>query len=222
MPHVHLSLQSGDDMILKRMKRRHSRALAIELVARMQAARPTSLSVPTSSPVSRPRATRCSPTASIWSTQCNIVHGHIFPYSPKTGTPAALMPQVPASDNQGARQGVARCGVAQARRWLASLDRQRTKYCRRNGRSAGHAENFAYVKLDRPMAEGSDRCGPSKRVQGRTIARERYRMTEKAGWTRQIVRRVQENIRQTRRKSHRPCHQRRSSMTKRSTISRTR
>ena len=69
MPHLHLSLQAGDDMILKRMKRRHSRADAVRVCAhRCAGCGPTSPLARTSSPVSRPRRKRCSPTRWRWST----------------------------------------------------------------------------------------------------------------------------------------------------------
>ena len=69
MPHLHLSLQAGDDLILKRMKRRHSRADAIALLRRRaRACGPTSCSAPTSSPAFRPRPKRCSRARSISST----------------------------------------------------------------------------------------------------------------------------------------------------------
>ena len=60
MPHLHLSLQSGDDLILKRMKRRHSRADAVALCAELRQLRPDIVLAPTSSPVFRPKPTRRS------------------------------------------------------------------------------------------------------------------------------------------------------------------
>lgn len=95
MPHVHLSLQSGDDLILKRMKRRHSRQQAIALVRTLKAIRPDIAvgadliaGFPTESDAAH--AASCSLLDA-----CDIVHAHIFPYSPRPGTAAARMPQVP-------------------------------------------------------------------------------------------------------------------------------
>ena len=68
MPHLHLSLQAGDDLILKRMKRRHSRADAIAFCDLCGACAPMSPSAPTSSPAFRPKAMRCLRARSIWST----------------------------------------------------------------------------------------------------------------------------------------------------------
>lgn len=97
MPHVHLSLQSGDDLVLKRMKRRHSRADAIRLVERLRQARPDVAigadliaGFPTEGEVAQ--ANSLSLMAEL-----DLVHAHVFPYSPRPGTAAARMPQVPAA-----------------------------------------------------------------------------------------------------------------------------
>ena len=95
MPHLHLSLQSGDDMILKRMKRRHlARRYAGLRRASPRARGPTWCSAPTSSPASRPRPRRCSRTRCGSSSEAGLTYLHVFPYSPRPGTPAARMPQV--------------------------------------------------------------------------------------------------------------------------------
>jgi threonylcarbamoyladenosine tRNA methylthiotransferase MtaB len=155
MPHIHLSLQAGDNMILKRMKRRHSRELAIDLVARMKARRPD-IAIGADIIAGFPTEDEAMFTNSVdlvW--QCQIVHGHIFPYSPKHGTPAARMPQV-AAQTIKARAKRLREAVADERaKWLRSLIGSTQKIAVEKGGNAGHAENFAYVKLDRPMAEGS-------------------------------------------------------------------
>ena len=155
MPHVHLSLQSGDNMILKRMKRRHSRELAIDLVERMQAIRPD-IAIGADIIAGFPTESDAMFENSLALVrECNIVHGHIFPYSPKNGTPAALMPQVPAKLIKE-RARALREAVAVAReRWLASLTGTVQNIAVEMGGLGGHAENFAYVKLDRQMAEGS-------------------------------------------------------------------
>jgi len=95
MPHLHLSLQHGNDLILKRMKRRHSRAQALDLVAGLKARRPEIAvgadiiaGFPTEDEAAH--ADNLSIIAAM-----GIVHGHIFPYSPRPETPAARMPQLP-------------------------------------------------------------------------------------------------------------------------------
>ena len=155
MPHVHLSLQAGDNMILKRMKRRHSRELAIELVQRMHSVRPE-IAVGADIIAGFPTETDSMFANSLdLVSQCRIVHGHIFPYSPKNGTPAALMPQVQPSEVK-ARAKLLREVVARERdHWLASLIGSTQKVAVELGGMGGHAENFAYVKLDKHEIEGS-------------------------------------------------------------------
>ncbi|HEY8261576.1 MAG TPA: MiaB/RimO family radical SAM methylthiotransferase [Methylosinus sp.] len=95
MPHLHLSLQSGDDLILKRMKRRHSRADAIAFCAAMRAARPD-IALGADFIVGFPTETEemFAQTLDVVEA-CGLAHLHVFPFSPRPGTPAARMPQVP-------------------------------------------------------------------------------------------------------------------------------
>ncbi len=95
MPHLHLSLQSGDDLVLKRMKRRHARADAVALCARVRRLRPDVAfgadliaGFPTETEAMFQR------TLSLVD-DCGLTYLHVFPYSPRPGTPAARMPQVP-------------------------------------------------------------------------------------------------------------------------------
>ena len=93
-PHLHLSFQSGDDMILKRMKRRHSRADAINLCNRLRAARPD-IAFGADLIAGFPTETDemfANTLASV--DECGIDYLHVFPYSPRPQTPAAKMPQV--------------------------------------------------------------------------------------------------------------------------------
>jgi len=93
-PHLHLSFQSGDDMILKRMKRRHSRADAINLCHRLREARPE-IAFGADLIAGFPTETDemfANTLASV--DECGIDYLHVFPYSPRPGTPAARMPQV--------------------------------------------------------------------------------------------------------------------------------
>ena len=120
MPHLHLSLQSGDDMILKRMKRRHSRAEALDVVARLRSLRPDM--------VFGADIIAGFPTEDdeMFENTCNIVteaeltYLHVFAYSPRPGTPAARMPQV---DGRVAKQRASRLralGEAQFTKLAAS------------------------------------------------------------------------------------------------------
>ncbi|GAB4522970.1 MAG: tRNA (N(6)-L-threonylcarbamoyladenosine(37)-C(2))-methylthiotransferase MtaB [Parvularculaceae bacterium] len=97
MPHLHLSLQSGDDMILKRMKRRHSSAEAIRFVERVKARRPE-IAIGADLIAGFPTETDEMHAANLRHLDdCDVVYGHIFPYSPREGTPAARMPQLDRS-----------------------------------------------------------------------------------------------------------------------------
>jgi threonylcarbamoyladenosine tRNA methylthiotransferase MtaB len=94
MPHLHLSQQSGDDMILKRMKRRHSRQHSIEFCNSVRKLRPDMIfgadliaGFPTESDA------MFENTLAIIE-ECNFTHLHVFPYSARPGTPAARMPQL--------------------------------------------------------------------------------------------------------------------------------
>jgi threonylcarbamoyladenosine tRNA methylthiotransferase MtaB len=94
MPHLHLSLQSGDDLILKRMKRRHSRAEAIDFCALVQRLRPDialGADIIAGFPTETEEMFRRSMDLV---EECDLTFLHVFPYSPRPGTPAARMPQV--------------------------------------------------------------------------------------------------------------------------------
>ena len=94
MPHLHLSLQSGDDMILKRMKRRHSRQDAIDFCAQVRRLRPD-IAFGADIIAGFPTETEDMFTRSLdLVEQCDLTFLHVFPYSKRPGTPAARMPQV--------------------------------------------------------------------------------------------------------------------------------
>ena len=93
-PHLHLSLQSGDDMILKRMKRRHSRAQALELVAQVRAARPD-IAFGADLIAGFPTETdEMFDNSLSLVAEAGLSYLHVFPFSPRPGTPAARMPQL--------------------------------------------------------------------------------------------------------------------------------
>jgi threonylcarbamoyladenosine tRNA methylthiotransferase MtaB len=93
-PHLHLSLQHGDDLILKRMKRRHSRAQAIDLCERLKSARPEiALGADLIAGFPTEDEARFENTLSLIDA-CGLAFVHAFPFSPRAGTPAAHMPQV--------------------------------------------------------------------------------------------------------------------------------
>lgn len=154
MPHVHLSLQSGDDMILKRMKRRHSRADAVRLSERLRAARPQ-IAIGADLIAGFPTETEemhANNRAII--ADCGVVHGHVFPYSPRPGTPAARMPQVdPVLVRERAAQ--LRAAVADERAlWLHTLlGAPREVLAERDG--TGHSPEFAGYRLPEGSLPGT-------------------------------------------------------------------
>ena len=147
MPHVHLSLQAGDDLILKRMKRRHNRAQAVDIVARLNALRPE-IAIGADLIAGFPtedEAMFANTLALI--DDCAIAFAHIFPYSPRAGTPAARMPQHPRETikNRAARL---RAKAAERRAvWLQEQIGTVTEVLVELDGTSGHAANFAHVTL---------------------------------------------------------------------------
>ena len=146
MPHFHLSLQAGDDLILKRMKRRHSRAQAVAAVERIKAVRPEA-TIGADLIAGFPTETEEMATNSLrLLDDCDIVAAHIFPFSARPTTPAARMPLVPVETIK-ARAARLR-EVAQARRtaWLDSLVGSLQPVLIES-RSRGHSDSFAPVAV---------------------------------------------------------------------------
>jgi threonylcarbamoyladenosine tRNA methylthiotransferase MtaB len=146
MPHLHLSLQAGDNLVLKRMKRRHLREDAIALCGRIAAARPDIVfgadlitGFPTEDEAMFARTLDLLEA-------CGLVHLHVFPFSPRPGTPAARMPQVA---KEIARERAARlraAGEAALERHLhAQIGRRLRVLTERGGQ--GRAEDFSLVRL---------------------------------------------------------------------------
>jgi len=146
MPHVHLSLQAGDDMILKRMKRRHTRAESVALVSRLKAARPE-IAIGADLIAGFPtedEAMFANTLALI--ADCEIVHGHIFPYSPRAGTPAARMPQIEPEIVKFRAARLRDAASARRAAWLATLIGTTQQILVERPGTTGHAGNFAEVR----------------------------------------------------------------------------
>jgi threonylcarbamoyladenosine tRNA methylthiotransferase MtaB len=165
MPHLHLSLQHGHDLILKRMKRRHLRADAVRLVERLRERRPeiaigADLIAGFPTEDDRMHAANLSIVREL-----GIVHGHVFPYSPRPGTPAARMPQL---DKATIRRRAAelRAEVAAVREpWLAALvGRPLSVLAEADG--TGHAGNFARVAVPDNVPAGAIVAVTPARVEG--------------------------------------------------------
>jgi threonylcarbamoyladenosine tRNA methylthiotransferase MtaB len=157
MPHFHLSLQAGDDMILKRMKRRHSRAEAVRVVERIKAVRPEA-TIGADLIAGFPTETEDMALNSLKLLgDCDVIAAHIFPFSPRPATPAARMPQL-AHEVVKARAARLREAAADRRtRWLDSFVGT-TQPALVEGESKGHTDNFA------PIAVGGARRGESGNV----------------------------------------------------------
>ncbi len=146
MPHLHLSLQAGDDMILKRMKRRHSRDDAIRFCEEMRALRPGIVfgadiiaGFPTETDEMFENSLRIVE-------ECGLTLLHVFPYSPREGTPAARMPQVDRGLIKARAARLRAAGDAAYLSHLASLDGTSQRVLvEREG--LGRAEDFTLVAL---------------------------------------------------------------------------
>ncbi|MCI9867977.1 tRNA (N(6)-L-threonylcarbamoyladenosine(37)-C(2))-methylthiotransferase MtaB [Rhizobium skierniewicense] len=144
MPHLHLSLQHGDDMILKRMKRRHMRADAIRFCEDVRALRPD-IAFGADMIAGFPTETEeMFENAATLAEECGISNLHVFPYSPRPGTPAARMPQL---DRGLIKQRAARLRERGENLRHAHLERmvgtQQTILVENNG--FAHTDNFTLV-----------------------------------------------------------------------------
>jgi threonylcarbamoyladenosine tRNA methylthiotransferase MtaB len=153
MPHLHLSLQAGDDMILKRMKRRHSRADSVAFCEQVRALRPDMVfgadiiaGFPTETEDMFARSLALVD-------DCGITHLHVFPFSPRPGTPAARMPQVHGSVVKERARRLRETGMAALRRHLdAEIGARHQVLTELNG--IGRTRQFTPVRLPNLMAPG--------------------------------------------------------------------
>jgi threonylcarbamoyladenosine tRNA methylthiotransferase MtaB len=151
MPHLHLSLQAGDDMILKRMKRRHSRAEAVALCDELRALRPDIVfgadliaGFPTETEAMFDNTLKLVE-------DCGLTWLHVFPYSARKGTPAARMPQLPVALRKERAARLRAAGAAALDRFLEAQHGKSASVLieRRldDGRRLGRGETFAEVLL---------------------------------------------------------------------------
>ena len=153
MPHLHLSLQSGDDLILKRMKRRHTRADAISFCADVRRLRPDVVfgadiiaGFPTETDDMFARSLALVD-------ECGLTQLHVFPFSPRPGTPAARMPQVDRADVKERARRLREKGETALR---GHLDREvgRRRRVLTESMSLGRTEQFMPVRLAAPIEPG--------------------------------------------------------------------
>jgi threonylcarbamoyladenosine tRNA methylthiotransferase MtaB len=153
MPYLHLSLQAGDDLILKRMKRRHLRADAIKFCADVRRLRPDVVfggdviaGFPTET---EEMFTRSLDLVE----ECELTFLHVFPFSPRPGTPAARMPHVAHGVVKERARRLRACGAALLRRHLdGEIGKRRSVLSERGG--VGRTEQFTPVRLDAGLAPG--------------------------------------------------------------------
>ena len=154
MPHLHLSMQAGSDLILKRMKRRHSRAEALAVVARARALRP-GMAFGADLIAGFPTETEALFAETLdFIAEAGLHYLHVFPYSERPGTPAARMPAVekPVRRERAARLRAAG-RVAAAGLYADMVGREAVVLA--ESELAGHCERFAPVRLARPAVPGS-------------------------------------------------------------------
>ncbi|MGO4564501.1 tRNA (N(6)-L-threonylcarbamoyladenosine(37)-C(2))-methylthiotransferase MtaB [Rhizobium sp. 2YAF20] len=144
MPHLHLSLQHGNDMILKRMKRRHLRSDAIRFCQDIRRLRPE-MSFGADMIAGFPTETEeMFANAASMAEECDIAFLHVFPYSPRPGTPAARMPQL---DRALIKERAARLRSTGQRLHRTHLDRMigTTQWLLVENNGMAHTENFTLV-----------------------------------------------------------------------------
>ncbi|MEO1138477.1 MAG: tRNA (N(6)-L-threonylcarbamoyladenosine(37)-C(2))-methylthiotransferase MtaB [Pseudomonadota bacterium] len=153
MPHLHLSLQHGDDLILKRMKRRHLRDDAIRFAEETRRLRPEMTfgadiiaGFPTESEAAFENSLRLVE-------ECHLTWLHVFPYSPRPGTPAARMPQVHGADIKSRAARLRAAGKARVAQHLADQQGRTHRVLLENARM-GRTEQFTEVVFDLDQPEG--------------------------------------------------------------------
>ena len=153
MPHLHLSLQSGDDVILKRMKRRHSRDDAIRFCTQMRSVRSDIVfgadiiaGFPTEDDAMFQRSVDLV-------ADCGLTHLHVFPFSPRQGTPAARMPQVPGHVVRARSRQLRMAGDAMLQEHLTGQIGQTLHVLTERG-NVGRTESFALVTFPQGVEPG--------------------------------------------------------------------
>jgi len=154
MPHIHLSLQSGDNMILKRMKRRHAREDSISFCAKLRARRPD---IVFGADIIAGFPTETEPmfenSLSVVDA-CGLAYLHVFPFSPRPGTPAARMPQL---DKALIKERARRLRLKGQERLQAFLTNEigATRQVLMETAASGRTEHFAPVKFMQEMTPGA-------------------------------------------------------------------
>lgn len=153
MPHLHLSVQAGTDLVLKRMRRRHSRAGALAVVARARAVRPA-VAIGADMIAGFPTETEALFAETLaFMEEAAVPYVHVFPYSARPGTPAERMPQVPVAVRRERAARLRAAARVHAAQWHAGLvGTEAAIVVERGGR--GHTEGFAPVRFSGEAAVG--------------------------------------------------------------------
>ena len=153
MPHLHLSLQHGDNLILKRMKRRHLRDDAIRFTEEALRLRPE-MTFGADIIAGFPTETEAHFENSLALVrECNLTWLHVFPYSVRNGTPAARMPQVNGRAVKDRAARLRQAGAGQVERHLVAQIGQ-THSVLMESPTMGRTQQFAEVTFDHPQREG--------------------------------------------------------------------
>ena len=155
MPHLHLSLQAGDDLILKRMKRRHLRADAIEMCQKARDLRPEMefgadiiAGFPTETEEMFQNTLACVE-------ECDLTYLHVFPYSEREGTPAARIPdQVPVNERKERAKRLRDLGDKQLQKLLTRHVNKTVDIIVEKGQF-GRSQSFAPVRIDTELQVGA-------------------------------------------------------------------
>jgi threonylcarbamoyladenosine tRNA methylthiotransferase MtaB len=154
MPHLHLSLQAGDDLILKRMKRRHLRADAVAFCEKVRRLRPDVV-LGADIIAGFPTETEDMFARSLdLVDECGLTHLHVFPFSPRPGTPAQRMPQLPRALVKDRARRLRDKGDAALRRHLDAQVGRRHRVLTESP-ALGRTEHFTPVRLDGRAAPGA-------------------------------------------------------------------
>ena len=145
MPHLHLSLQAASTLVLKRMRRRHTSDDALRTIHRARQARP-GLALAADLIAGFPTETDAQHAETLaFIDEAALPYLHVFPYSPRPGTPAARMPQVPLPERRARAARLRAAATPHAAAFHAALIGQtRTVVAERGNR--GHTEEFAPVR----------------------------------------------------------------------------
>ncbi len=147
MPHLHLSIQAGSDLILKRMKRRHARADILHVIRRARSLRP-GIAIGADLIAGFPTETDAHFADTLALVEAEeIPFLHVFPYSERPGTPAARMPPLPKPVRRARAARLRAAGASAARNFFAAqVGREAAVLAETNG--AGHTEHFAPVRIN--------------------------------------------------------------------------